>query len=133
MFHHIVPLQVRYNDVDQQGHINNAVIMEFFDLGKSDYFETVGISVTPESDFTVLIVHYDVDFTGQMLFHDKMQVCTRLEKLGNKSLTLHQEVHANGKCCVVCHTILSGYSRSAHASAVIPEEIKERIRQYEGQ
>lgn len=133
MFKHILPIQIRYNDIDQQGHINNAVIMEFFDLGKSDYFETVGISVTPESDFTVLIVHYDVDFMGQMLFHDKIEVRTRLEKVGNKSVTLLQEVHANGRCCVSCRTILSGYSRSAHASASIPEEIKERIRQYEGQ
>lgn len=132
-FKHIIPLQVRYNDVDQQGHINNAVIMEFFDLGKSHYFETVGISVTPESDFTVLIVHYDVDFVGQMHFHDHMEVCTRMEKLGNKSITLHQEVRSEGKTCVSCHTILSGYCRSTQSSAVIPDDIKEQIRRFEGQ
>lgn len=132
-FRHVVPLQVRYNDIDQQGHINNAITMEFFDLGKSMYFESIGISVTPESDFTVLIVHYDVDFVGQMHFHDKMEVLTRVEKIGNKSLTLHQEVHANGRQCVVCRTILSGYCRSTGTSAPIPDSIKDTIREYEAQ
>lgn len=132
-FHQIEPIQVRYNDVDQQGHINNAVIMEYFDLGKSHYFESVGICVTPEDDFTVLIVHYEVDFVGQLLFHDQMEICTKVEKLGNKSLTLLQEVRANGRTCVVGHTVLSGYCRSQHASAPIPDEIKERIRAFEAQ
>ena len=130
-FNHIVPLQVRYNDVDQQGHINNAVTMEYFDLGKSLYFESVGISVTPDSDFTVLIVHYDVDFVGQMHFHDRMEVCTRLERLGNKSVTLCQEVRVDGTPCVVCHTVLSGYSRSSRKSAPIPDDVKARILAYE--
>lgn len=40
---HTLPLQLRFNDVDMMGHVNNAVIMEFFDLGKSSYFADAGI------------------------------------------------------------------------------------------
>ena len=32
---HTLPIQIRFNDVDQMGHVNNAVIMEYFDIGKS--------------------------------------------------------------------------------------------------
>ena len=42
---HTLPLQLRFNDVDMMGHVNNAVIMEFFDLGKSHYFADAGLPV----------------------------------------------------------------------------------------
>lgn len=132
LFKHHMPIQVRFNDVDQMGHINNAVIMEYFDLGKSNYFEAVGLPVT-EGDFTVMIVHYDVDFVGQLLFNDTMEVCSKIEKIGNKSITMLQEVRCGGVTKVVGHTILSGYSRQSHTSMAIPDEIKARINAYEQQ
>ncbi len=60
---HTTPIQIRFNDVDQMGHVNNAVIMEYLDLGKDAFFSGHGLSPT-KSDFTVMVVHYDVDFKG---------------------------------------------------------------------
>ena len=41
IFHHTLPLQLRFNDVDLLGHVNNSVYFAFYDLGKSRYFEAV--------------------------------------------------------------------------------------------
>ena len=60
------PIQLRFNDIDQMGHVNNAVIMEFLDLGKSEYFTSVGLP-PEEGDFTVMVVHVEVDFMSQIL------------------------------------------------------------------
>lgn len=131
-FKHRHPIQVRFNDVDQMGHINNAVIMEYFDLGKSRYFQDSHVPVRPEEgDFTVMIVHYEVDFIGQLHADDAIEVCTKLEKIGNKSLTILQHIQVNGIPKVVCHTVMAGYSRSQAASAVIPEEVKSSLIAFE--
>lgn len=131
-FKHHLPLQIRFNDVDQMGHVNNAVIMEYFDLGKSHYFHDAGIPVGPEAgDFTVMIVHYEVDFVGQILYQDSLEVCTRLEKIGTKSLTLLQEVRSDGVAKALCRTVMAGYSRSEAASAVIPDSVRTQIQNYE--
>ena len=40
-FRHTLPLQLRFNDIDLLGHVNNSVYFSFYDLGKARYFETV--------------------------------------------------------------------------------------------
>ena len=33
VFHHALPIQLRFNDVDKFGHVNNTVYFSFYDLG----------------------------------------------------------------------------------------------------
>lgn len=40
-FHCSTPVQIRYTDLDLQGHVNNSVYLNFFDLAKIDYFNRV--------------------------------------------------------------------------------------------
>ena len=40
-FRHIIPLQIRFNDVDKFGHVNNTVYFQFYDTAKTDYIATV--------------------------------------------------------------------------------------------
>ena len=123
---HTTPIQIRFNDVDQMGHVNNAVIMEYLDLGKDAFFSGHGLSPT-KSDFTVMVVHYDVDFKAQIHYHDCIQVETEIEKLGNKSLTMMQRVvnTETNVVCVECRTVMAGYRRSTTSSEVIPPEVRE--------
>jgi acyl-CoA thioester hydrolase len=123
---HTTPIQIRFNDVDQMGHVNNAVIMEYLDLGKDAFFSGHGLSPT-KSDFTVMVVHYDVDFKAQIHYHDKIQVETSIERFGTKSLTMLQRVVNvdSDTICVECRTVMAGYRRSTNRSEVIPEEVRQ--------
>ena len=40
-FRHTLPIQLRFNDVDKFGHVNNTVYFSFYDLGKTEYFASV--------------------------------------------------------------------------------------------
>lgn len=40
-FKHSVPVQLRFNDADALGHVNNSVYFTFYDLGKTEYFKAV--------------------------------------------------------------------------------------------
>lgn len=128
---HRTDIQLRFNDVDQMGHVNNAVIMEFFDLGKSEYFTAVGIP-PEEGDFTVIVVHVEVDFMKQILYHDHIHVTTAVDHFGTKSLAVKQQVinSYTGEICATCRTVMAGYCRSTKSSSVIPETIKELILRY---
>lgn len=125
---HTLPIQIRFNDVDQMGHVNNAVIMEYFDLGKSKFFTEAGIP-PEEGDFTVMIVHFEVDFTSQIRYHDNIAVTTAIKRIGNKSIAVEQHIinQDTGVDCAVCRTVMSGYDRRTHASAVIPESLKDTL------
>ena len=133
---HTLPLQLRFNDVDMMGHVNNAVIMEFFDLGKSCYFADAGIPVTPdEGDFCVMVVHLEVDFHSQIHWRDNIAVTTYVSNWGNKSLRVKQQIVNvdTGQPCATCSTVMSGYSRSSGKSAQIPSDIKARVEKYDAE
>ncbi len=130
VFKHKLSLQLRFNDIDMMGHVNNAVIMEFFDYGKMKYFDETGIYVEKE-DITIVIVHYEVDFMGQIFRNDLPEVCTKVSKFGNKSLEVLQHIICNGEVKAVCKTVMSGYNKRTKTSDVIPEYIKTSITKYE--
>lgn len=44
-FRHRIPLQIRFNDIDLLGHVNNTVYFSFYDTGKARYMEAVRMSV----------------------------------------------------------------------------------------
>ena len=121
---HTLPLQIRFNDVDAMGHINNAVILEYFDLGKASFLASHGLNAET-GDFTVMVVHVDIDFTCQIQMHDDISVSTQIDHIGNKSLHLIQQVSkADGTVCATCKTVMSGYRRSTKSSAVIPDQVR---------
>ena len=130
IFNHILPLQIRFNDIDMMGHVNNAVIMEFFDYGKMKYFEHLGINVEKE-DVTIVIVHYEADFRGQIFLDSATEVWTKVEKIGQKSLNVLQHIVSDGQVKAVCKTVMSGYNRKTKTSEFIPEEMKKTILDYE--
>ena len=125
---HKLDLQIRFNDIDQMGHVNNAVIMEFFDLGKDHFFRARGLP-PEEGDFTVMVVHYEVDFRSQIRKSDPIAVETEVERIGNKSLTVLQRIveQGTGRLCAECRTVMAGYRRSTAASDVIPDDVRARL------
>ena len=40
-YKHRCNIQVRYKDIDKQGHVNNAVHLTYFEAARSDYFKKV--------------------------------------------------------------------------------------------
>lgn len=125
---HTVPLQIRFNDIDAMGHVNNAVIMEFFDLGKDHFFRSHGLP-PEEGDFTVMVVHYEVDFRSQIHKADRIAVQTAVERFGTKSLTVFQQVVNTDTqvVCAECRTVMAGYRRSTGTADVIPDDIRQRL------
>jgi len=70
-FHNVVPLQIRFNDVDKFGHVNNTIYFQFYDSGKTDYVSTVckGFDWDRYAIFVVKI--YDLEQKLSMPFPDE--------------------------------------------------------------
>lgn len=132
-FHHTLPIQLRFNDVDKFGHVNNTVYFTYYDLGKTEYFS----AVYPELDWNregVVVVHIEADFLSQILSTSHVAVQTATAEIGNKSLTIVQRVIDTDtqevKC--ICKSILVAFDLKNHESIEIPENWKDAICRYEG-
>ena len=133
--HRCVPIQIRFNDVDRYGHVNNNAYFAFYDLGKEDYLAHVLRVDYREQDVVPVVANINADFIHPIFHGDDIVVETRICHVGRKSFTLQQRaVNARtGEEMCRCATVMVCYSLSAQESADIPEEYRRAIAACEGE
>ncbi|MDS0257714.1 acyl-CoA thioesterase [Thermoplasmatales archaeon AK] len=65
-------LQIRYSDLDTLGHVNNAVYLTYFELGRIDYLRH-SLGTLEISEISFVIAHAEVDFRRPIHFDDRKQ------------------------------------------------------------
>jgi acyl-CoA thioester hydrolase len=128
----IVPIQVRFSDVDVMGHVSNTVYQNYFDSGKTSYFE----EVIPEMDFEsigIVGASIKIDYLKPIFRKTSILVETRITHLGNKSLTMeHYIIEENtNEVLSTCTAIMVCYKIKEQTSMPIPEEWRKKIIDFE--
>ena len=132
-YKHSVPVQLRFNDVDGLGHVNNSVYFSFYDLGKTEYFKTINGGVIPD-EIDIVVAHAEVDFIMPVYFTDEIAVQTTVRDIGNKSFELMQRIidtkHNVVKCR--CKTIMVGFDFKNNCSIPSSQKWRDAISAFEG-
>jgi len=131
-FRSIIPIQVRFSDVDMLGHVSNTVYQNYYDAGKLHYFD----EVLPEMDFInigVVGAMIKIDYLKPIFMRTSILVETHVTHVGTKSLTMeHQLVEEHtGELLSTCLVVLVCYDIKGQKSIPIPEQWKEQIRRYD--
>ena len=117
-FRHTMPVQIRFSDVDQFGHMNNSVYFSLYDLAKTTYIKDVFGSA---------------DWSMPVFFSDHLVIETAVVHLGHKSFTLLQRAVTTDthevKC--ECKTVMVGYDLATKEPKLISEDYKKAICRYE--
>lgn len=133
-FNHSLPIQIRFGDIDAQGHINNNVYFSYFDLGKTTYFEDLKASVVSWIEGFVVVAHLEVDFISPVFYREPIYVDSKIIKIGHKSVTMLQQIRniktQEVKCR--CTSVIVAYDAVLQTSMLIPDVWKEAIGEYEG-
>ncbi len=133
-FKHILPIQIRFNDVDAQGHVNNTIYFTFYDLGKTTYFQDVMAYGLEAMKVGAVIAHAEVDFLSPLKGHEPVAVQTAVSEVGNKSFQLIQRLINSEtkevKC--ICSSVMVAFDIATQKAVEIPSEWKEAFCVYEG-
>lgn len=132
-FHHRLPVQIRFNDVDLFGHVNNTVYLQFFDMGKYAYFrQLMPLGLTSESTAPV-IVNINCDFLEPTLIDEQLEVLTAITAIADSSMTLEQRiVAADGHVKCVARTIMVNIDLSTGRPATVSDKWRQMIAKFEG-
>lgn len=132
-YRHSMPIQIRFNDVDRYGHVNNNAYFSFYDLGKVDYMTHVLGLYKGTADVVPVVANINADFYLPVFYGDDIVVETCVPHLGEKSFTLHQRAVNRKTNLVVCQctTVMVCFSLKAQKSVGIPEPFRQAIMQYE--
>ena len=133
-FNHTTPIQLRFNDFDALGHVNNSVYFSFYDLGKTTYFMEVLPEVSISKEVGVVIGHIEVSFLLPVYPGENVAVETAVTEIGNKSFKLFQQLidlETNEVKCI-CQTVMVCYDAKTKTSRPICDGWRKAMADFEG-
>jgi acyl-CoA thioester hydrolase len=133
-FQYNQPVEIRYGDLDAQGHVNNACYLTYLEQARIGYMRHLGLWCSGSwTDLGVILAEARVTYRAPILFGQALQVGVRVSRLGGKSLTMeyclvnpdNQQEMANAA------TILVTYDYKTGATIPIPDVWRKAIQEFE--
>lgn len=129
------PVEVRYGDLDPQGHLNNAKYLTYFEQARVQYWVDLGLFRRDQSFMEIGVIIADIHITYQapVLWGTPLKVGMRIAKLGNKSLTIEQNLQnaETGQVYAGGTVIAVAFDYAAHKTMSVPESWREKITKFE--
>lgn len=132
-YRHVMPVQIRFSDVDQYGHMNNSSYFSIYDLAKTSYMRDV-FGDKEWNTLGIVVANINADFLAPVFFSDELYIETTVIHLGHKSFTLLQRAvnKASGVLKCQCRTVMVGYDVATKEPVELPDSFKQTICEYEG-
>lgn len=133
-FRHKADVQLRFNDVDILGHVNNTVYFSFYDMGKALYFHDVRADGFRYDRVDTIIANINCAYREPIYFGEQIEVLTRCEHIGDKSFVLLQGLRSKttGAVKSLCETVMVGYDPDRKVSTGLPQTWRDAFCEYEG-
>jgi acyl-CoA thioester hydrolase len=111
-------IEIRWRDVDAYEHVNNAVYATYLEECRDEWLEAALGNVSDPWDF--VLARVAIDFRRELrLEHGEVVVSCRLDRIGNSSLTLREEIRtadgelsAESEAVIVARDRVNGGSRA---------------------
>ena len=133
-FSHVIELPVRWGDADVYGHINNVSFVRYVESGRVAYVDDVmKLSLTANMDAAWVLADIQCSFLQQVEYPTLLEICTRVKKLGTKSITLETGLYRQGESEPVLTSVavMVWFDFKAQKAAAIPVGQRETMKAYE--
>jgi YbgC/YbaW family acyl-CoA thioester hydrolase len=97
---HETNLRVRYAEIDAQGHVNNAVYLSYFEVGRVEWLRAAGLSYREleERGYGIVVVEVLAHYRRAAFFDDELTLRTELADLTRGLSALRVRGLARWRC-----------------------------------
>ena len=123
IFTNIVP---RVSETDGVGHINNVFVPIWFEAGRREIFRIF----SPNLDFVnwkLALVKVTVEYVDQLYLAENVEIRTGIEKVGNSSFNIKEEIYQTDRLCARGEAIYVNYNFKEKKSEPISTEIRDKL------
>jgi acyl-CoA thioester hydrolase len=124
------PLQtydkLRYADTDRQGHVNNAVFATMLETGRAELLYAPG-DVMFDADCAFVIASLRLEFLGEIRWPGRVEIGTRVTRIGNSSFTLDQGLFQDGRCVAIGEAVIVQMNETTRRSQKLHEKLVRRL------
>lgn len=131
-FRHCLPVQIRFNDIDMFGHLNNSVYIQFLDLGKYAYFRQFMSDTFGREPTAPVVANINCDFIEPTKIDERLEVLTAITDIADSSMTLDQRVvSTTGRVKCSARTIMVNIDLSTGRPTTVSDTWRRRIDAYQ--
>lgn len=135
-FHFYHPVEVRYGDLDPQGHVNNAKYLTYFEQARIAYLIELRLFNKDQSfmEIGVILADVHIAYHEPVYLRQNIKVGAHVSKLGNKSIICEQNIvdADTGKELAKGEVVMVTYDYRADKTIPVPQEWREKIMEFEG-
>ena len=95
---------VRFADLDPNGHVNNAVYATYFETGRVTLMKDKNYWQLPEG-LTWIMVRLDTHFRAELHWPGTIEMGLGVAKFGRTSVTFDQVVFSEGRCVASAQSV----------------------------
>ena len=124
--------QLRFNDIDILGHLNNTVYFSLYDLGKAKYMEQAGLREPGPAAPASVIADVHSSYFKPVYYGDEIYIETHCCEVGDKHFTLEQEmIDGQGEVRSRCRTVMVYIDPATERAASLPQSYRDKIALFE--
>jgi acyl-CoA thioester hydrolase len=121
-------VEIRFSDIDNFGHVNNAHYLSYIEQARLRYFN----EFLHNHDWQtkgIILARAEIDFQAPLFLEDKLTVELSCSRIGSKSFDLSYKLmknkNSNEQTVATALTIIVSFDYIQNHSTIIPEEWKE--------
>jgi acyl-CoA thioester hydrolase len=115
-----------FSDTDMLGHINNTVIPVWCETARKPIFEIFNPGLK-KSGWNLIVARIEMDFISQIDFEPEIEVQTHIERIGNSSFTILQEIFQGEKKVAIVRTVMVHFNYQSNKAVHLPQEIRHKL------
>ncbi|MCG3133956.1 MAG: putative esterase [Planctomycetes bacterium] len=123
------PVEVRSYEIDAYGHVNNAVVVQWLEQGRLEFLRARGMtymSIPETMGVHVVVVSLRVDYKAELFLGDRLEVASRVVRVGRTSFTFEQTVtRSDGKLAASAEVVM--VCTRGGAATPVPDELRAGI------
>jgi acyl-CoA thioester hydrolase len=126
-------LDIRWSDMDEMRHVNNAVYLTYFEQARVYYFHEA--CEWNWKEIGAILANAHVDYLKPVVFPNPTSVYVRTSRLGTKSFEIHYLITSvvNGveELTTTGHSTMVMFDYKTNKSVAMPDSMRARLIDYE--
>lgn len=121
--------KVRFGDIDMLGHVNNVVFARYFETGRTNFFQHLGVSFDPKAlrEGNFAIVETRIRFVAELHYPASIDIATGVGRIGRSSVVLPQAIFRDGQLVAEAETVCVYIDMKERRAAPLPDDLRARL------
>lgn len=117
---------LRFADVDANGHVNNGAFIELLENARVSYLRGIVRSGLPR--FRLVIGRMEADFKRQMFYPGSATACARLIEAHERKCVIGQGLFdGDGNCTAIQRVVMVSLNEETHRSTPFEPEVRDML------